>query len=205
MSSLPAHARSVRMRVMLLACAFVLVSGLGVAYWAWPRQFHGILQVGAGQEARYALSNGADTNPRRLAGHIGLSMSKDDILALDPSFRNRQLSSSARYDVAELPFAIGLNGVTTLEAAKVTGRLRVTFRNHVREHEARQGTKVQIGKDEGEILEVRPWSGIVSAPGGPAMVQFSWVNPSGEWKSGLVLSDDTCQTLDARTAVYFAW
>ncbi|MFA6242429.1 MAG: hypothetical protein WC655_15950 [Candidatus Hydrogenedentales bacterium] len=145
-----------------------------------------------------------DVIPPHVVDHIGFCLTKDDVLALNSSI-DRRISNANCYDVAELPFRVGLTKATLVEQPEVKGRLSVTYRNFLRDYDAEPGTKIRVGQVEGEILEIRPWAGLVVAPGGPAMARLSWSDPAGEWKSGIVLSDDTWQALDAQTAVYFAW
>ncbi|MBX7258300.1 MAG: hypothetical protein K1Y02_18195 [Candidatus Hydrogenedentes bacterium] len=207
---------SIRKLTLLLVSLAFVVTGVVLSFWAWQRQFAGTLQVSSGKEERYAWRTSNYPGSKRLVGNLGLSMSKDDVLSLCQSVNSTQVFSNELYDIAELPFSVKLDRAKEIESKKVAGRLGVMVRNKDvkaygghqfaggRAMEAVPGTKFEVGPEDGEILEVRPWSGIVSAPGGEPMAEVFYLDAS-EHGQRVVLTGDSCHIFDSETAVYFAW
>lgn len=204
MSPVIGRNRALRATVGVALCVAVSAVGLTLSLWAWPRQFSGILPLDVGREERYAVSSGPIGVQPRAIGTITQFLSKDEVLSLNSSMFDR-IASERCFVAAQLPFSIALNTITEVEPPKAAGRLTVKYRKTLRVCEARAGTPIRVGPDEGEVVEVRPWSGIVPVPGASPMLQFSWSDSSGKWSSGMVMSDEGWQPLDADTAVYFAW
>lgn len=124
----------------------------------------------------------------------------------DPPNATGWVDANQYYDVVALPFAIAVVGGKESVSRDVGGTLIVQGPDGEQRIDATVGRRFSIGDRTVEILSVRPWRGLVSAPGNPAMAAIGLAVNGGELAlDSIFVPDGAWLRLDARTALYFQW
>jgi len=129
-----------------------------------------------------------------------------EITFADPPNATGWIDANQYYDVVALPFAIAVVGGNETVSRDVGGTLSIQGLDGEQRVGATEGRRFSVGARTFEILRVRPWRGLVPAPGNPAMAAIGLVVDGGELPlDSVFVPDGACLRLDARTALYFQW
>jgi hypothetical protein len=124
----------------------------------------------------------------------------------DPPNAVGWIDANQYYDVVALPFAIAVVGGNETVSRDVGGTLSIQGPGGEQRVDATLGRRFSVGVRTLEILRVRPWRGLVPAPGNPAMAAIGLAVDGGDLPlDSVFVPDGAWLRLDARTALHFQW
>ncbi len=118
------------------------------------------------------------------------------------------IDANRYYDVASLPFAIAIVGANLEADREVGGTLIVFSADSETRVSAESGRNVSVGGEEFTIGAVRPWSGLVHAPGNPPMAEltlFAGDESAGAAGNTYFVPDGAWIRANNETALHFRW
>ncbi len=123
-----------------------------------------------------------------------------------PSNASGWIDENQYYDVAALPFAIAITKGKTITPHALQGTLSIKTPAGVQRVNAAPGTGFRIGAQRFTIENVRPWRGLVAAPGNPPMAALTVAVGGTELPTdSVVVPNGAWVRLADRTALHFAW
>jgi hypothetical protein len=124
----------------------------------------------------------------------------------DPPNATGWIDANRYYDVVALPFAIAVVGANETGSRKIGGALIIQGPDGDRRVDVANGRRFSIGARTFEILRVRPWRGLVPAPGNPAMAAIGLAVDGGELPlDSVFVPDGAWLRIDGQTAMHFQW
>ncbi len=184
--------------------AVCLTAGALLFAYAWLTTYTGEIRIAVGTAESIAVRPATfmpiffGVGTERLAG--------SDIPFDTPTNARDWVHADRYYDVAALPFALAVGGSELIADRRVAGTLILNSEYGERRVDALPGTRVELAGAEYAVAAVRPWQGLVSAPGNPAMAALSIAHRGADSTPVLVfLPNDAWVRFDSETALHFAW
>lgn len=147
------------------------------------------------------------------AFRIARSTLRKAVLGREIAFANSEdargwIDGNRYYDVASLPFAIAIVGANLEAEREVGGTLVVSSTDSETRVSVESGRNVSIGGEEFTMGAVRPWSGLVHAPGNSPMAEltfFAGDESEGATGNTYFVPNGAWIRAGENTALHFRW
>ncbi|MCL4695067.1 MAG: hypothetical protein KJ060_21460 [Candidatus Hydrogenedentes bacterium] len=196
----------IRSKLRIGFAASLLVAGLLCVAYGRLFEFAGEIRIRTGSAEAIAVGPPSPFRMNRSSLRKYVPGRKIPFANLDDA--RGWIDADRYYDVASLPFAIAIAGADLKADREVGGTLIVVSAESETRVSAESGRNVSVGGNEFTIGTVRPWSGLVHAPGNPPMAEltlFAGDESAGAAGNTYFVPDGAWIRANNETALHFRW
>lgn len=196
----------IRSKLRIVFATLLLVAGLLCVAYGRLFEFAGEIRIRTGSAEAIAVATPSPfrMNRNSLRKHVP----GREIPFANPDDARGWIDADRYYDVASLPFAIAIAGANLEADREVGGPLVVSGPDSETRVPVESGQNVSIGGEEFTMGAVRPWSGLVHAPGNPPMAEltlFAGDESAGAAGNTYFVPDGAWVRANQETALHFRW
>jgi len=195
---------TIRHPIRYTVAALCLCTGLALPVYSRLTAFTGEICVAVGTAESIAIR---PASPAFMASGERVERLPGSEIPFATSSNGRGwIDGNRYYDVAALPFALAVGDSDVGTERQVGGSLVVRSAEGERHVDAAPGVSVKLAGQTFTVTEVRPWQGLVAAPGNPAMAALTVTHHgSDDTTAPVFLPERAWVRFNGDTALHFAW